>query len=277
MTLMSGEIAEKGIVVIEKITAMPAYGEPYVSPYYIICINHSGMVHNEYDGLAVTFNPHDIAIVYPNHELFCHSTSSDYCATLIAVSERLFGQLLGINVGKGRFWHESYPHFHLSQNQYNDVMIIVKSLQTVLHIGSPAIGDSAAGLLQILTNIIDIFRSENENKSVEHNSNLSPRYYEAVKAHCRQHHDVGFYADLFCLSPKYFSTLIRKETGHTAGHWIRQHLASQAKIMLRTDSNVRLNEVAETLGFPDLATFSRFFHHEIGMTPSEYRQWQRVK
>ena len=47
--------------------------------------------------------------------------------------------------------------------------------------------------------------------------------------------------------------------------------------MLRTDTNVRLNEVAETLGFPDLATFSRFFRHEIGMTPSEYRQWQRVK
>ena len=277
MTLMSGEIAEKGIVVLEKIDRMPVYGEPYVSPFYVIAINHRGRVEVEYDGLAMTFNPHDISVVYPHHELFCKKASLLYKATLVVVSEKLFGQLVGINAAKGRFWHESYPHFHLSQNQYNDVMTIVKSLRTVLHIGSPAIGDSAAGLLQILTNIIDIFRSENENKSVEQNSNLSPRYYEAIKAHCRQHHDVGFYADLFCLSPKYFSTLIRKETGHTAGHWIRQHLATQAKIMLRTDTNVRLNEVAETLGFPDLATFSRFFRHEIGMTPSEYRQWQRVK
>ena len=269
---MAEDIAAKGIMVLDNITRMPAYGEPYVSPFYIICINHRGKVCNEYDGLSVVFNPHDIAVVYPNHELYCHSTSSDYLATLVVVSAELFGQMVEINASHGRFWHESYPHFHLTEKQYGDIMSIVDALRTVLGISNVGSRDNAIGILQVLTNLIDTFRSENENTPGLQTSNLSPRYYEAIKKHCRQHHDVTFYADLFCLTPKYFSTLIRQETGRTAGHWLKQHLVAQAKIILRTQNNMRLNEVAELLGFPDLAAFSRFFRRETGLSPSEYRK-----
>lgn len=268
---MDEKIAAQGIVVLDEITRMPAYREPYVSPYYIICINHSGNVHNEYDGLSVIFNPHDIAIVYPNHELFCHSTSPDYRATLIVVSEELFGQMVEINASRGRFWHESYPHFHLTDKQFGDIMSIVKALHTVLNING-CIRENAIEILQVLTNVIDNFRSENENTIALQTSNLSPRYYEAVKKHCHQHHDVAFYANLFYLTPKYFSTLIRQETGRTASHWIQQHLVAQAKIILRTKKDMRLSEVSELLGFNDLTAFSRFFRRETGMSPSEYRK-----
>ena len=268
---MDENIAAQGIVVLDEITHMPAYSEPYVSPYYIICINHSGNVHNEYDGLSVIFNPHDIAIVYPNHELFCHSTSPDYRATLIVVSEELFGQMVEINASRGRFWHESYPHFHLTDKQFGDIMSIVKALHTVLNING-CIRENAIEILQVLTNVIDNFRSENENTIALQTSNLSPRYYEAVKKYCHQHHDVTFYANLFCLTPKYFSTLIRQETGRTASHWIQQHLVAQAKIILRTKKDMRLGEVSELLGFPDITAFSRFFRRETGMSPSEYRK-----
>ncbi|MBR5028745.1 MAG: hypothetical protein IKX51_05965, partial [Bacteroidales bacterium] len=217
---MDEKIALKGIVVLDNINRMPAYGETYVSPYYIICINHCGKVNNDYDGLSVVFNPHDIAVVYPNHELYCHATSPDYRATLIVVSVELFAQMAEINASKGRFWHENYPHFHLTGKQFDDIMYIVDALRTVLSINNISSRDNAISILQVLTNLIDAFRSENENTTALQAIHLSPRYYEAIKKHCRQHHDVGFYADLFCLTPKYFSSLIKQETGHTAGHWI---------------------------------------------------------
>ena len=268
---MSGEIAEKGIVVLERIDRMPVYNEPYVSPCYVIAINHAGKVDVEYDGLAMTFTPHDIAVVYPNHELFFRNTSPRYKATLIVVSEGLFTQLASINASRGRFWHENMPHFHLTDTQYDDIMTIVMALQTVLRHRNIDTSDFAVWQMHILTTLINSFRSENEKTPSQLSSNLSPRYYQAIKEHCRQHHDVGFYADLFCLTPKYFSTLIQAETGHPAGHWIRQYLATQAKIMLRTEKEMRLNEIADELGFPDLATFSRYFRRETGISPSEYK------
>ena len=277
LRLMSDEITAKGIVVIEKVDRMPVYGEAYMSPFFIIAINHSGTVTLDYDGLETVFRPHDISVVYPNHELFCHSTSRLYKASLIVVSDVLFGQIVSLNAGQGRFRHESFPHFHLSDDQYNDVMNIVKALDTVLRIDHTSPNDFAVWMLHILTTIITKFRAVNESTPTLADSRISPRYYDAIKQHCRQHHDVAFYAGLFCLSPKYFSTIIREETGQTAGHWIRQYLASQAKIVLRTDKGMRLGEVAEELGFPDLATFSRFFNRELGMSPSEYRQLLTTK
>lgn len=270
LSLMSSEINEKGIVVLDTIDRMPVYNEPYVSPCYVIAINHAGKVNVEYDGLAMTFTPHDIAVVYPNHELFCRNTSH-YKATLIVVSEGLFTQRASINTSRGRFWHENMPHFHLTDSQYADIMSIVRSLQTVLRQKDIDTSDFAVWQMHILSTLISSFRSENEKTPSQSSSDLSPRFYQAIKEHCRQHHDVGFYADLFCLTPKYFSTLIQTETGHPAGHWIRQHLATQAKIMLRTEKEMRLNEIADELGFPDLATFSRYFRRETGISPSEYK------
>lgn len=109
LSLMSSEINEKGIVVLDAIDRMPVYNVPYVSPCFVIAINHAGKVNVEYDGLAMTFTPHDIAVVYPNHELFCRNTSPHYNATLIVVSEGLFTQRTSINASRGLFGTRTCP------------------------------------------------------------------------------------------------------------------------------------------------------------------------
>ena len=268
---MSEEIAENGIMVLDDITHMPSYGEPYISPHYTIGLNHRGSVIAEYDGMAVSYSAGDISVVYPNHVLYTHSSSADYQATLVVVSGEMFSRLVRLNTGRTRFSSERLPHFHLTKSQYNDILVIIEALRTLLRIGNGD-RDNATEMLYILTNVIDTFRAENETVSALHPTNFSSRFYEAVVEHSRRHHEVAFYADLFCLTPKYFSTLIKQETGSTAGHWIQQHLVAQAKILLRTQNNMRLNEVAEHLGFPDLAAFSRFFRRETGLSPSEYRK-----
>ena len=65
LRLMADEIRAKGIVVIEKVERMPVYGEPYVSPFFIIGINHRGTISLQYDGLETVFRPKDISVVYP--------------------------------------------------------------------------------------------------------------------------------------------------------------------------------------------------------------------
>ena len=81
---------------------------------------------------------------------------------------------------------------------------------------------------------------------------------------------VQYCADKLCLSPNYFSDLLKKETGSTALHFIHDKSIEIAKTELAsTDDTV--NEIAYNLGFQYPQHFTRLFRKEVGYTPNEYR------
>ena len=82
---------------------------------------------------------------------------------------------------------------------------------------------------------------------------------------------MGFYAAQACLSPKYFSDVVKQETGHTAAWWIHSHVVAEAKALLQLRRDLNIQTVADMLGFADQAIFSRYFHRETGLYPTEYR------
>lgn len=79
---------------------------------------------------------------------------------------------------------------------------------------------------------------------------------------------VNICADHLCMSPNYFSDVIRKMTGESAGHHIRRFIIRQIKNELI--SGVSIAETAYKLGFEYPAHLSRLFKKETGMTPTEY-------
>ena len=272
ITNMTEEINQKGVIVIDNIRRMPVYGKPYASPHYSIGINHQGSVKTEYDGKMVTFAPHDIAIVYPNHQLLTHSSSDDYLATLIVVSEKLYERLAILNAHSSRFRHEQQPHFTLSDSQYADILTLVDALRIVSRIDTTKHYELILPQLDILILVINAFRAENEGNAPSTGTHISSHLYEAIAEHYKEHRSVEFYASLFCLSTKYFSTAIKHETGHSVNYWIQQQVVMIAKKILHTEPQLSLQEVSERMGFPDLATFSRYFKRVTGITPSKYRQ-----
>ena len=273
---LQSKIAKRGVVVIDDVRGMPTYGTPYISPHYIISINHSGTVKLEYDGKKEVFNRHDLSVVYPNHTLIAESASDDYRATMVVVSEKLFASLFSRNVSAGRFKYEVQPCFNLSKNQYEDVMHAVSTLGCISRLSPEGSTDMMVDMLEILVRMIDYYRNLNKHKYVEKNQrtvrNLSAQFHDAVINNCCKNREIAFYASMFSLSPKYFSAVIRKETGKSAGYWIKVYTLQQAKQLLRTHLNSNMNEISEMLGFPDQATFSHFFKKEAGMSPSEYRE-----
>lgn len=58
--------------------------------------------------------------------------------------------------------------------------------------------------------------------------------------------------------------------GETPGEHLRRLRLARAAELLR-DSRLPIARVAETVGFGDATTFTRAFHREFGMLPSEYR------
>lgn len=81
---------------------------------------------------------------------------------------------------------------------------------------------------------------------------------------------VKSYADFLCVTPNYLSAIVSKVSGRSVMSWLNAHCILRAKVMLlHTDKPIYV--IAEELGFQSATFFSRFFHRETGVTPSEFR------
>ena len=79
---------------------------------------------------------------------------------------------------------------------------------------------------------------------------------------------VNYCAEQLCMSPSYFSDLIKKISGENASSVIRRFVISQAKNGLA--SGLSVSEVAYQLGLEYPQHLSRIFKKETGQTSKEY-------
>ena len=96
------------------------------------------------------------------------------------------------------------------------------------------------------------------------------RFIQLVNQHCRDHHQIAYYADRMCLTERYLGTVIRQTSGTTAKDWIDRALITQAKVLLRHSDHSVL-QISEELNFPNPAFFSKYFKRLTAMTPLGYR------
>lgn len=81
---------------------------------------------------------------------------------------------------------------------------------------------------------------------------------------------VGYCAEQFNLSPKYFGDVIKKETGKSAQEFIQLKLIDIAKEKI-FDTSKSISEVAYDLGFKYPSHFTRMFKQHVGYSPNDYR------
>lgn len=86
----------------------------------------------------------------------------------------------------------------------------------------------------------------------------------------RRERTVGFYASQLCITPKYFTTLIKRVSGKTAATWIDEYVILEAKNLLRY-SSMSIQEVSYALHFPNQSFFGKYFKQQTGMSPSAYK------
>ena len=99
---------------------------------------------------------------------------------------------------------------------------------------------------------------------------LFKEFIRLVSEHHRKERRVDFYAERLFLSPKHFSTVIKKVSGKTAGQWIDEYVILEAKNLLKYSDDA-IKEIVYKLHFPNQSVFYKFFKARTGLTPSEYR------
>lgn len=82
---------------------------------------------------------------------------------------------------------------------------------------------------------------------------------------------VADYASALLLTPNYLNGIVKKNTGLSAGHFIRQRIVLEAKRLCRY-SDAGMKEIAYGLGFVDSSHFSKFFKAVTGTNFSDFKR-----
>ena len=92
-----------------------------------------------------------------------------------------------------------------------------------------------------------------------------------VEEHFRKERLLGFYAEKLAMTPDRLNDHVKRATGVTAGHLIRQRVLTEAKRQLVFTAQP-IHEIAYDLAFSDPSHFTRFFRKQTGTTPHEFRE-----
>ena len=86
----------------------------------------------------------------------------------------------------------------------------------------------------------------------------------------RKERRLGFYAEQLGMTIDRLNDHVKRATGVTAGHLVRQRVLSEAKRQLVFTAQP-IQDIADELAFSDPSHFARFFRKHTGTTPHEFR------
>ena len=276
INLLGDKVEREGVVVIDSITSQPHDGKIYVSPYAMVALCLQGTALSDYDATPVEFRPHDMTLLRKGHVLRAKESSADYLARFIVMSDIFYEKFKLRNIQRFNTYNAYYiqhPSCHLTDEQFQQVNQAFDLLKSVSNSSSRYREELQLNVLNIIFMLHIEFNPVPESlHSKGASRQLAPHFREAFIEHYRESREVGFYARMFNLSPKYFSTLIKQETGRSAGEMIDRYLVLQAKTLLERRRDLNIQQVADQLGFTEQASFSRFFKNKIGLSPKEFRE-----
>lgn len=264
---------QKVVIADEHTLPITLTSDPFISPNLIITLNHCGSCHINFDMQHVEFHRHDIAVMLPDHIIGNGQCSTDYRITVIVIARSFFDELVNREAFMGFLRYKNRPNYHLNEEQYNQINTILATLRLVIEIDHPKRIESLANLLDILFYALTDYRGEEStDKDEQRNTYLFNAFYDLLIDNYQQHHEIAWYSEKLCLTPKYFSGVIRQITGKSAAQWINEVLVLHAKRLLHTRHDMTVQQIAYELGFKENATFCRFFKDQTGLRPSEYRK-----
>ena len=110
----------------------------------------------------------------------------------------------------------------------------------------------------------------NENHETHSNDSHFQRFLDLLHSTDVKHRTVEDYANDLCISPKYLTTICKKNSGKTAIEWITEHVLEDIRYYLK-QTDLSMKQICDQLGFPNPSFFGKYVKDHFGMTPMEFR------
>ena len=121
--------------------------------------------------------------------------------------------------------------------------------------------------------IVSLYASNQpaEKRKPSRHEQVFRRFTLSLARNFRGHRTVEFYAEEACLTPKHFSSVIKRRSGKLPTEWIAERTVTFIRFLL-DNSSLSIQEIANELKFPNQSFFTRYFKGHTGSTPTAYRE-----
>lgn len=159
----------------------------------------------------------------------------------------------------------------ISSNQKNELLAMLEQQDTAapppsINDYSIKIHDWRQWVLQFNLNLSQAITNSLQNKS---------RSFSDIVAYIELHYNEELtlqeIADTFQISREYISRKFKQDYAISFTEYLTSFRLNKAKALLR-NRNLKLNQIAEMVGIPDIKYFSKVFKKHEGVTPNEYRK-----
>ena len=107
--------------------------------------------------------------------------------------------------------------------------------------------------------------------SEEPGSYLIKKALKYIHEHCAEEIFLADIANDLFVTPNYLSRLFRQEMGESFSDYLSQ-LRMKKACSLLVESNMKIYQIGDALGYPNPRYFSEWFQKNTGISPIEYRK-----
>lgn len=251
------------------------HSEAYI---FIGCTKGSAQFKND-DGVDVEIRPNDVVFCHPDQFFERVRTSLDFWCEGILFAPEYFEQLLllcSANVCARRVIGAN-PVIHISPDEAEEMKRNFEYLK--FKINSPHVGAHHREMMDCVLQalifstadmLIDRLAPDDCNHKFSSGQALINNFIELVEKETPKTREVKSFADMLCVTPKYLSSVCRRETGKTASDLINSKVNRKIRILLSNPS-LTIKQVAEACGFDNLSFFGKYVKREFGLSPRGLR------
>lgn len=246
----------------------------------IICV--AGKMSVSINAKPYIIQTNEILVCAPNTELNDCMVSSDFKVGIIGMTPKMLVDHMQM---ANDFWKKEYylqkkpvicvskdrlelfsSYFSLlklqartSQREYENE--IMTSLIRVL-------------IYEILSEVEISANTSDWGKMIQQKDVLFKRFMILLSSTQVKPRTVAWYAEKLYVTPKHLSMVCKLVSGKTAFNWINEYVMADITRMLKHyDKSIK--EVANNLGFPNIAFFGKYVKSHTGHNPTDYRKLLR--
>ena len=247
----------------------------YMAAYTFTLVT-SGWLRLRYNSQELTLHPNDLYIYSPGLEVTIMAAAPDYAGICLLADEHVSIELPTVRdlvrIAYLPIVRVREPKLTLTPGDAEQLAAKMREITSYLH-SNHIYKEKVVQMLYAIF-LLDLQNAQERAIAQctvpQRVEEIFISFIRLLPEHFAQHHDIGFYASALNISAVYLSRVVRQVTGRTVIDYVNQHLLMESTFLLRT-TQLSIAQIADRLHFADLASFSKFFTRNKGLSPRAFR------